>query len=212
MIYILSGDDSKIKSSYINKLTKNREVIFAQTNDGGKDLVLNYARGVSLFGDSPVVISENFLKDGDIDFSDLELKELKESKTIFIFKEDKMLATDQKKYKKYGEVEVFELKKITKNEKFNPFLITDAFANRDKIMAWTSYLKCIEEGAEPEAIAGVLFWKIKTMMLNGSKAFSKDELKRQSSLIVSIYHKAHRGEVDFVVGIEQFLLSSLSSK
>jgi predicted RNA methylase len=44
------------------------------------------------------------------------------------------------------------------------------------------------------------------------KVFSKEELKNNSSLIVYLYHKAHRGEFDFYIGIEQFILNSLSSK
>ena len=74
------------------------------------------------------------------------------------------------------------------------------------------YREGVESGIEPEAIAGILFWKIKTMILNGSRMFSIDELKNQSSKIVSIYHLAHRGEVDFIVSLEQFILTSLSSR
>ena len=96
--------------------------------------------------------------------------------------------------------------------KFNIFGITDAFAKHDKVMTWVLYRRGIEGGVEPEAIAGILFWKIKTMILSGNYLFDKDELKRQSSRIVSIYHKAHRGESDFSIGLEQFILSSLSSK
>ena len=48
------------------------------------------------------------------------------------------------------------------------------------------------------------------MILNGTKFFSKEELKKASSELVSIYHKAHRGEYDFTISLEQFILSSLS--
>ncbi len=212
MIYILSGNDLKNKGIYIKEITKNHEVFFIENNIITKEFVLNYALGVSLFGEYPILIIESILKNEDIIFSNDDLQELKESKTIFIFKEDKLLAVDQKKFTKYAELKVFDSKQINKIEKFNIFSITDAFANKNKILTWTLYIKGIEKGVEPEAIAGVIFWKIKTMILNSSKSFNKIELKKQLSQIVSIYHKAHRGELDFVVGIEQFILSTLSSK
>lgn len=212
MIYILLGDNTKSKSLYIKELVKGGESFSLSASDLNKELIMSYATNISLFGEYPYIIVENILKDEDITFSENEFNLLKESKTTFILKEDKLSAVLQKKYKKYAEIKVFEEKKAPAVPKFNVFGITDAFASRNKVLAWTLYRKAIENGIEPEAISGVLFWKIKTMVLNGSRAFSKDELKNYSSQIVSLYHKAHRGEADFSIGLEQFILASLSSK
>lgn len=212
MIYILVGNDIKAKSLYTKELTINRENFLINDMDLDKDLIMNYANNISLFNESPAVILEEVLNEGVIAFSSEELNSLKESKALFIFKEDKMPVLDQKKYKKYGEIKVFEEKKIVSKENFNIFNIADAFASRDKILAWTLFHKGINQGVEPEAMAGILFWKIKTMILSSSHIFNKDELKHQSSSIVSLYHRAHRGECDFLIGLEQFILSSLSSK
>lgn len=212
MIYILSGSDIHNKNIYTKELTNKKEIFFVSSGEINKNLIMSYATNISLFNESPVVVIENIFKKEDMTFSSSELAYLKESKTIFVFQEDKLLLSDQKKYQKYGEIKIFEEKKKNINQKFNIFSLTDAFANRDKITTWILYHKGIEEGVEPEAIAGVLFWKIKTMILNGNRFFSKEELKNNSSLIVYLYHKAHRGEFDFYIGIEQFILNSLSSK
>ncbi|MFA7000455.1 MAG: hypothetical protein WC241_05115 [Candidatus Paceibacterota bacterium] len=212
MIYILVGNNIKAKSLHIKELTINRESFLINDSDLDKDLIMNYANNVSLFNESPAVILEEVLNEGVIAFSNEELNSLTESKTLFIFKEDKMSVINQKKYKKYGEIKVFEEKKTASKENFNIFNIADAFASRDKILAWTLFHKGINQGVEPEAIAGILFWKIKMMILSSSRIFNKDELKHQSSNIVSLYHKAHRGECDFSISLEQFILSSLSSK
>ena len=212
MIYILVGNDIKAKSLYTKELTINRENFLINDSELDKDLIMNYANNISLFNESPAVILEEVLNEGEIAFSSAELNSLKESKALFIFKEDKMSVLNQKKYKKYGDIKIFEEKKIVSKENFNIFNIADAFANRDKILAWTLFHKGINQGVEGEAIAGIFFWKIKTMILSSSKAFSKDELKHQSSNIVSLYHKAHRGECDFLISLEQFILSSLSSR
>jgi len=212
MIYILSGTDTKNKNLYIKELTGESEVFFIQSGNFDKDLIIGYSTNVSLFGNVPVIVMDNILTEELSSFSREDMILLKESKTIFIFKEDKLTVADQKKHKKYGDIRNFEGKKEALVQKFNIFSLTDAFANRDKIKAWTLYIEAISSGIEAEAISGVLFWKIKTMILSGSRMFSKEELKKQSSFIVSIYHKAHKGEVDFNVSLEQFILASLSSK
>lgn len=212
MIYVLTGDDTKSKSEYIRGLTVGRESFFVSISNLSRDLIMSYATNISLFGETPVVILEDVLREESFILDDPDLKLLKDSNTVFIFKEDKLTALEQKKYKKYGEVKIFESKKDLPPQKFNVFSVTDAFARRDKVSTWTLYLQSISSGVEPEALAGILFWKIKNMILSGSKTFSKEELKYQSSNIVSLYHKAHRGDKDFPIGLEQFILSSLSSK
>ena len=212
MIHILVGDDSKSKSLYIKDLIKGKEFFFLSGSDLNKDLIVNYSDNRSLFGESPLIIVDNILNEESIVFSSKEIESLMESKTIFVFKEDKLSSPLQKKYKKFGEIKIFELKKTSQIQKFNVFGITDAYSNKDKITTWILYRNGINSNIEPEAIAGVIFWKIKTMILNGSRVFSKDELKKQSSSLVSLYHKAHKGESDFTVSLEQFILSSLSSR
>jgi len=212
MIHILVGGDIKSKSIYIKELTGKSEVFFMPTNQLSKDVLMSYSNNVSLFNESPVIVVENILNDENFNLSNEELDAMKESKTMFIIKEDKLLAPLQKKYKKYGDIKFFEEKKVVKFVKFNIFNLTDAFANRDKIKTWILFNDAVLSGIEGEAIAGVLFWKIKTMILNGNRFFNKEELNYQSSKIISLYHKAHRGEFDFNISLEQFILSSLSSK
>lgn len=209
MIYIVLGDTT---SKNIKELTANRETIFIPRTEINLDLLMSYGGNIGLFNDKPAVILENVLSDEILVFSASQLSEFKDSETIFIFKEDKLNAADQKKFKKYAEIKNFTEKKIITKEKFNIFSITDAFASRDKVSTWILFRKALLSGLEPEALAGVLFWKIKTMILNGSKLFTKEDLKVQSSNIVSLYHKAHKGECDFTIGLEQFILSSLSHK
>jgi DNA polymerase III delta subunit len=210
MIYIVYGNDTKAKSAFLRKITLNRDTTRITQSDVSRELLKNYADSTSLFGDSPIIIVENMINESDVSLSSADLKSLQSSSTIFILIEDKLLASDQKKYKTYANIENFEEKAAKKMPKINTFAIADSFARRDKVSTWMLYREAIEGNIEPEAISGMLFWKIKTMVLNGTRVFSQDELKKLSSGIVSIYHRAHRGELDFVIGLEQFILSSLS--
>ncbi len=194
----------------MNTIMKNRDVIRMSGSEVNKEALMNYALGSNLFGDLLTIVTDDLITSGDIDFSSEELLALKESENMFIFLEDKLLVAGEKKYKKYAEVVRFEEKKAPPVAKFNTFAIADAYGVGDKMKAWIMYREAIEKGIEPEAISGVLFWKIKNMLLTETKTFREDALKRQSSELVTLYHKAHRGERDFIIGLEQFILSSLS--
>jgi hypothetical protein len=210
MIYILSGNDTKKKNIYLKKLFKGDQPIFVPEKEITREMLFDYALSRSLFEESSVVVFENILKKEDITLSDKDLTVLKDSKTAFIFNEEKLLATDIKKYKKYATVEDFSSGVTKQGPKMNIFSIADSFSRKDKIGTWVLYREAVNLGIAPEEISGIIFWKIKSMILTGTKVFSVDELKRQSSLLVSLYHKAHLGETDFVIGLEQFILSTLS--
>jgi len=210
MIYIISGNDNKKKNTYLKKICGNEIPVFLNKLNISKETFFNYAKSVSLFGELPIVVAEHALKEGSVDFSSKELIILKESKTIFIFLEEKLLIGEIKKYEKYAIIENFSVQTSKQIPKINVFNITDNFARKDKIGTWIVYREAVSMGIQPEEISGVIFWKIKTMLLSGNKLFSKDELKQRSSELVSLYHKAHHGELDFVIGLEQFILSSLS--
>lgn len=210
MIYILVGKDFKNRNTQIKKIILSSEPIRLSMGSTSKEILSNYASSQSLFGDLSPIIIEDFLTKGDITFSKDELSILSNSKTVFIFLEDKLLLSEEKKYIKYAKIEHFEEKASKQILKINIFSIADSFARQDKIGTWMLYCEAIERGVEPEAISGIIFWKIKTMILTGSKIFSQSDLKNYSSNIVAMYHLAHRGELDFTIGLEQFILSSLN--
>ncbi len=210
MIYILSGNDFKKRKAYLDKLAEGRNVTRLFASDVSSSAIMSLAQDENLFGEKSIAIIDGAFKEAEIDFSKDELATLKNSETIFTFLEDKLLAATEKKYTKLATIEKFEEKKIITAPKPNTFAIANSFGNRDKIGTWVLYLEAVESGAEPEAISGMLFWKIKNMLIAGSKNFTEAELKNQSKKIVSLYHDAHLGELDFTIGLEQFILSNLN--
>src|SRR3989344_3022704 len=112
------------------------------------------------------------------------------------------------------------------------FRVTDACGNRDWQAMWTGIQKLYREGHAPEAIHAVLFWFLKTMLLakdfegdieegareagvkvypfrkalGFSKRFEKNELEDISSALVSMYHDAHWGGLDFDLALGKIIL------
>lgn len=210
MIYILSGNDIKKRSLFLEKILKDQDIIRIPQVEVSKDILKEYSLGVNLFGNSPMVVLENVISEKVVECNPKEIVSLQESKTVFVFLEDTLKTSDVKKYIKHASIENFEEKKVAQAPKINTFAIVDAFARRDKITTWILYRDAVDKGIEPEMVSGLLFWKVKTMIQNGTKLFSISELKNQSSQIVSLYHRSHKGECDFNIGLEQFILTALS--
>jgi hypothetical protein len=210
MIYILIGGDVKNRNDYINSLSLSGESVRLDQGAVSKDAIIDLAHKQNLFSESQIFIVDNLFSSLDVSFSKENLLELQNSKNTFISIEDKLLASEEKKYNKYAIIKRFIEKKIVTTPKINTFAIADAYGRHDKISTWILYREAIKSGSAPEAISGMLFWKIKNMVLTGSKNFSTDILKRQSSALVSLYHQSHRGESDLSLGLEQFILASLS--
>lgn len=210
MIYLVHGDDFEKRSTYIKTIIGNTSVVRIPAQNLSAGLITNYCEQNSLFGDIFSVILENPFSESTFLVDEL-LIQMKESETVFIILEEKINAKDLKRYQKFCEgVEKFEIKKEHFVQKENPFILANMYGMKNKIATWIEYRKQIEKGnggAEP--IAGMLFWKIKSMTISGNSKFSQKELKKQSSELVDIYHNAHLGSLDMDIALEQFILKNL---
>ena len=158
MIYIYSGNDIKNKNLEIKKISKNKEIFFVTE----KEKIFEYLDAQNLFGEYPCVILDGFF-DNKISFLKKEILELKESKTVFIFKEDSFNSLNLKKYKDFILFNSFEKKEIKENKMNISFEVANAFGVKDKMKTWILFNQAIEKGVEPEQITGILFWKIKSL-------------------------------------------------
>jgi hypothetical protein len=210
MIYIIVGTDRKKINSIVSGIVKDRGKLSLEAHALSKERLLDFARSTSLFGETPALVVEDIISGGEISFSKEDLIILNEAETVFIFIESKLLKANENAFKKYASIERIEDVKEKKVPATNTFAIADAFGRFDKVSTWVLYRDAIEKGAEPEAISGMLFWKIKQMVLSGARGDIVERLRHMSADLVSLYHRAHRGECDFVVGLEQFILASLS--
>lgn len=110
---------------------------------------------------------------------------------------------------------------------FNIFNMADALGNRDKKNLWVLYQKAKAHNIPAEEMHGILLWQVKSIALAKNSAnaessglkpfvfskslrfaknFENEELKNLSSKMISIYHDARRGIVDFDTAMELFVL------
>ena len=135
-----------------------------------------------------------------------------ESDNSFIFLEGKLnnpiLDAFKKVEPKRLQMNVFELPKA-KKEKYDNFLVANAFANKDKLNTWICFRQAMDVGVGMEEIIGVLFWKIKDMLLkNNFNKFSEEQLKTFASRISYLLPEARKEGRDAESAFEQFLLEA----
>ena len=214
MIYLFSGDDAKSKlvnyEKFQKSLSKNAETFFITRNNFDPARVESLYSGSSLFSPLSVIVFQNILEHEEArEFLFDKLTLLGESENHFIFLEGKLTKAILDQFKKArAELNVFELPK-EKKEKFDNFLVANAFAGRDKLHTWIYFRQAVDLGVSLEEITGVLFWKIKDMILkrNFSK-FKEEELKTFAAKISYLLPEARKKGEDDESTLEQFLLEA----
>jgi hypothetical protein len=215
MIYLFAGDDAKTKRKayevFLDSDLRGQEVLFVSKNDFSESLLENFCLSGNLFFAKSNIVFENiFEKTGAEDFVFKKLPALEKSQNDFIFLEGKLDKKTMDAFKKVKTIlNIFELPK-EKKEKFNSFLLADAFADRDKLKLWIYFRQALEKSVAFEELIGVLFWKAKDMILKKNfRKFKEEELKSFCNKISYLLPEARRNSLDDEAAFEQFLLENI---
>jgi len=215
MIYLFYGDDMEKKLSvyekFIKATPKNTETLFVSRNNFNEVQIESLYSGSSLFSDKSSIIFSGILENEETrNFILDKLGLIGESANSFVFLEGKLNKPIVDAFKKArAELNYFELPK-EKKEKFDNFLIANAFASKDKLNTWIYFRQAIDLGASLEEINGILFWKIKDLILkkNFSK-FKEEQLKNFISELSYLLPEARKKGQDAEAVFENFLLEVL---
>jgi hypothetical protein len=220
MIYLFAGDDTKNKLASYEKfikslpaqaeMPKNTETFFVSRNNFDKTQIESFYSGASLFAPKSVIIfSDVFEHQETRDFLLEKLKLIGESNSHFVFLEGKLTKPTLDAFKKArAEINIFESPK-GKKEKFDNFLIANTFGNRDKLNTWIYFRQAVDWDASLEEIVGILFWKIKDMILKKNFGkFKEEQLKTFAAKLSYLLPEARKKGVDAESALEQFLLEA----
>jgi len=214
MLYLFSGDDAKNKLSAYEKFMaaspKDAEIFKFGRNDFNEDQIESFYSGPGLFFKKSFVVFSNILEYEETrDFILEKLPRLAESESSFVLLEGKLGKPILDAFKEAGaDMKIFELPKA-KTEKFDNFLLANAFAVRDKLNLWIYFRQAVDLGVVMEELTGVLFWKLKDMLLkkNFSK-FSETELKNYIKRLSYLLPEARTKGQDAEAAFERFLLEA----
>lgn len=222
MLYLFSGDDSKNKILNYEKFIKSlpvkigisaTEIFYVSRNNFNPMQIESFYSGSSLFSILSVIVFQDIFEYQETrDFVLDKLKQMGESDNYFIFLDGKLNKPILDIFKKVDtrrvQINTFELPKA-KLEKFDNFLVANAFANKDKLNTWIYFRQAMDRGVGMEEVVGVLFWKIKDMLLkNNFSKFSEQQLKTFASRISYLLPEARKKGTDAESAFEQFLLEA----
>jgi hypothetical protein len=220
MIYLFSGDDVKNKHESYEKFIKSlplevgmpvgTEIFFIGKNDFNEMEVESFYSGAGLFFKKCIIVFTNiFEKEENLSFILDKLDLIAQSTNDFVFLEGKLGKPILDSFKKArAEINIFELPK-EKKEKYNSFLLADAFSQRDKLHLWIYFRQAINAGVNMEELIGILFWKAKDMLLKKSfNKFTEIELKNFAGKLSYLLPEARKEGKDAEYVFEQFLLEA----
>lgn len=211
MIYLFAGDDSKKKLIAYEKFLssyKGIEFFNFNRNNFNKNEIESFYSGVGLFFNKCVIIFSSILeREDEKSYVLAKLPLMSESQNDFVFVESKLAKPVLDAFKKSkAELNIFELPK-EKLEKFDNFLLANAFAKRDKLNLWIYFRQAMDKGVGMEELIGVLFWKIKDMILKKNfMKFKEEELKDIANKLSYLLPEARRTGKDDEAAFEQFVL------
>lgn len=236
MLYLLYGTDRDKAREKAHELIaslqkkKPEAEVFRLDSDNWNGAKLDeFIGGQGLFERKFIVFANQLFGNDEVKKIILQkLPAIRQSENIFIFLESKIEKAGLLEISKVAEkVQVFEKKDGAKAESFNIFSLADALGARDRKSLWVLYQKALRRNASAEEVSGILFWQVKSIMLaqrttsaseagvsqfvfqkskRYSRNFSLDEITATASKLITLYHNAHRGLVDFETGLERFTL------
>jgi DNA polymerase III delta subunit len=233
MLYVFYGTDTvEVRNkahAFLRTLEeKGRAVEQVSPEDYYEGIFPDRAGGASLFSDVPVTVIDTPSEDQEIFERVVESAGLLgESPNTFVLIEGTLKAPEKKVFAKYAK-ELHEEKGGGEKTTFNIFSLTDALLRRDKKSLWVLLMRAEASGVSGEEIIGVLYWQLKALLLasrtsSASEAglkpfvytkakkalaiFKAGEAEKLSRELLSLYHDAHLGKRDMLIGVERLVLS-----
>lgn len=237
MLYLFHGSDKAGSLAKARKLVDglrakkaDAHFVHIQADSWRAGILDEHLAGQGLFSHKYIVFLDRVLENAEAkDVLPDFIPAMGESENIFIVLEGELAAAIKKVLEKTADKSVVtDAPKVTpKKSAFNIFALGDAVGARDALRSWTLYREAIDNDHEGEAIAGTLFWQIKSMLLakkasnageaglnpfvftkskKYAAAYTEQELKSVLRELIVRYHDAHRGIGDLELGLEGFTL------
>ncbi len=215
MIYLFFGNDTKLKRKtyldFMKSIPEGANIFDIHKNNFDSMQFESLYSSNSLFFAKSVVVLNNLFENEDIKEIVLaNLANLEKSVNDFIVIEGDLKKAELDAFKKArAEINLFEKKEI-KKQTFNTFILANNLADRDKLNIWINLQRAYKEGVAVDAIVGILFWKVKDMILKKSfQKFSLEELQKIASELPFLLPKSRLSSKDDQVSLEQFLIKIL---
>lgn len=239
MLYAIYGKDTAKARSKLTELLDTLQKkrpdasLFRLSNENWNPSLLNeLLSSTGLFSPKYIVVLDSLLNLSDsAEAVSGSIKEMSESEHVCIMIEEKILSADLKKVEKYAvKVQECAPAEKVKKESSQVFAYAEALSMKETKRAWALFQEIAGEEAAAEEIHGVLWWQFKSLKIardsktagesglspyvyqksaRATKIWNEKELEGVIDRLVDMYHRAHRGEIDFMLELEKFSLKPL---
>lgn len=215
MLYVIHGTDidkAREKSTALFDALKEKKPDAAAGRMNSDDVTAEKLEELTqtqgLFENKQIIFMDRTLENKDIREIVIDkIDAITESPNIFIFFEGKLTKEVLKKLEKRAEkITEYELEEAKPKESGGFFFLANALGSKDKKSLWLGLREAFDQDAAPEELHGILFWKAKMLAQSPNAYWKKAETNALLSKLVHMYHKAHRGQVDFEKELEKMAL------
>jgi hypothetical protein len=199
MIYLYKKFPREDILSIIQSEFPNRDMVRFSGFEGDATEITHALTAQNLFGNDQLI----FLSDIDRElWNDIinTLPSISEP-TVVIWLEDSFPVAFLKSMPKHQLQEYTEKKT---SEKSNPFAIANQLSSGSSSGLWMTYQELLAEGQAPEAIFGILWWKLKDIAKK--KPTITPEFKKTLKTFLTTYSQARETGGELETGLEEVLL------
>ncbi len=156
-----------------------------------------------------------FMDDVFLSFNDIQLDNMKQSKHVCVVALHEPSSRYREKISKFANKTFvcnkgYNRQKYQMSDRHNIFAVVNVFKKGNKKDTWKAFARAKIEGVEGEAIAGILFWAVKNMILKKDfKIFSEKKLKKIAIRIPELVHEARENSQDIHNALEKWILNEL---
>lgn len=206
------GDRKNKAKEELQKMFPKTSFVFALVESvPDTDALLGFAyQSASFFGDKQIVLIKDVTDETLDQCSKKTLEILAQSETPFIFLDEKITKATETTLKEH-DATIVALAAKEKKSTFNPndvFAICDAFSAKNKFRTWHEFSKLVAKNEGPEAIVGILFSRVRTMLRDRRYApYTKSELERLSASLALLLPKEREKGSDTLLALERWILA-----
>lgn len=176
-----------------------------------EDELLSFAhQSQSFFGDRPIVLLKDIGEELIDTYSKQVLEELSLSESGFFLLDESLTKAVRTKIEKHNG-QVVEIASSKKKAAFDPgniFAICDAFSGKKKFAVWHEFSKLTKNNESPEAIVGILFSRVRTMLRDKRYgSYTKEELRTLSGSLALLLPRERAKGSDTLFALERWILT-----
>ena len=197
MIILFHGADKKLRDKLVaferaaQKKYPDMVTVRVTPDVFEESFVEEYIKGRSLFAPRVMVVFDGLCDVASTKKVIFEhLVHIEKSDNVFLFVADALSSVDPALLKKHAKEEHHFPEKKEKKEEFPIFVLANALAGRNAEKMWVLYREALARGVAPEALRGMLHWKVRDMMGKSEGAYSKEELSYLSRGLVGLFEQS----------------------